>query len=134
MLQYVDNDLTQDLKANLPDNFLITDQDYEAGFDKIDNSPTVLGAAHGLASPVAELYTDIPPAATAISPVKDVYLLEEVSPLKKVLPLEDVSLPKVVFTLEEVPLKEVFPPEEISPLEEEPVYSSGYYFAPRLRV
>ena len=134
MLQYVDNDLSQDLRAKLPDNFLISDEDYEAGFDKIDNSPTVLGADHALASPVAESYTHIPPAATAISPVKDVYPLEVVSPLKYITPLEEVTLPKEVFTLEDVPVKEVFPPKDVSPLEEEPVYSSGYYFAPKLRV
>jgi hypothetical protein len=32
MLQYVDNDVTQDLRKDLPDDFLIPDSDYEAGF------------------------------------------------------------------------------------------------------
>jgi Tfp pilus tip-associated adhesin PilY1 len=38
MLQYVDNDLTQDLPSTLSDDFLIADADYEAGFNKTFNS------------------------------------------------------------------------------------------------
>jgi len=123
MLQYVDNDLTQDLNADLPDNFLISDADYEAGFDKINNAPTVPGAAHALAPPVAVSYTETLAAATPVS------VFKEVSLPKEVFPLQEVSLPKEVFPPQEVSL-----PKEVSPPEEEPVYSSGYYFAPKLRV
>jgi hypothetical protein len=115
MLQYVDNDLTQDLNADLPDDFLISDADYEAGFSNINNAPTVPRAAHALAPPIANSYTDIPAESTAVSP------LQEISPPKEIYPLQDVTL-------------QVFPPKEVSLPVEEHVYASGYYFAPKLRV
>ena len=34
MMQYTDNDVSQDLRRDLPDDFLIPDEDYESGFNK----------------------------------------------------------------------------------------------------
>jgi len=34
-MQYTDNDISQDLRRDLPDDFLIPDEDYEGGFNKV---------------------------------------------------------------------------------------------------
>ena len=94
MLQYVDNDLTQDMDAELPDDFLISDEDYEAGFAKADDAPKAPRAAHALAPTVADSSTDTPETATAVASA----------------------------------------PSFKNAHKEEPVYSSGYYFAPKSRV
>ena len=95
MLQYVDNDLTQDMDAELPDDFLISDEDYEAGFAKVDDAPKAPSrAAHALAPTVADSSTNIPETATAVASA----------------------------------------PSFKKAHKEEPVYSSGYYFAPKSRV
>lgn len=70
MLQYVDDDLTQDLRTDLPDDFLIPDKDYEAGFNE-GTKPKA--PARALAGPsVTDPSTDTPAAATtAVSPPKE---------------------------------------------------------------
>ena len=67
MLQYVDNDLTQDMDAELPDDLLISDEDYEAGFAKVDDAPKAPRASHALAPTLADSSTDIPETATAVA-------------------------------------------------------------------
>ena len=70
MLQYVDNDLTQDLRTDLPDDFLIPDSDYEAGFG---GGTAPKAPARALAGPpVTDTSTDTPTAATtAVSAPKE---------------------------------------------------------------
>ena len=92
-LQYVDNDLTQDMDAELPDDLLISDEDYEAGFAKVDDAPKA-PRWHALAPTLADSSTDIPETATAVASA----------------------------------------PSSKKAQKEAPVYSSGYYFAPKSRV
>ena len=62
MLQYVDDDLTQDLRKDLPDDFLIPDSDYEAGFG---DGTKPKAPAQAVAGPsITDPSTDTPAAAT----------------------------------------------------------------------
>ena len=70
MLQYVDNDLTQDVCTDLPDNILIPDSDNEAGFS---GGTKPKAPACALAGPsITDPSTDTPAAATtAVSAPKE---------------------------------------------------------------
>jgi hypothetical protein len=72
MLQYVENDLTKDLNPDLPTDFLLSDADYEAGFNKIDNAPKASEAAHALAPPANSSTNTLVAAATADTPPSSV--------------------------------------------------------------
>ena len=70
MLQYVDDDLTQDLRQDLPEDFLIPDSDYEAVFG---GGTKPKAPAQAVAGPsITDPSTDTPAAATtAVSAPKE---------------------------------------------------------------
>ena len=55
------------MDAELPDDLLISDEDYEAGFAKVDDAPKAPRASHALAPTLADSSTDIPETATAVA-------------------------------------------------------------------